>query len=124
MASMLIQAAFEIDQFTIRENKNPDRLIEAYTQDHACKLGKRIETLYPFKKNYKKSYSGNLPHMALSKEHEFKDVYETEFVIITKDEHAYIMQQLENKKPDIKSIIKILSNEYLPLDSNLSDHIL
>lgn len=120
---MIIKHTFKVDQFTLRETKNREVLLQKIFTNQAMSLGITVAKNFPFKKNWEKSYQGELPSLSLNKDHEYFDLYETEMCVIPKETLDKVLNEALNTIPDGSKIIKLLADEHIPLvasDNNTS----
>lgn len=93
---MLIKSEFKVDLFHMKHTKDPDGLLQAIKDANAAGLGRKIIEAFPYKKDEERSFSGELPEMSLNRDHEFVDVYESRFYVLTEEEWKEIQQKLSD----------------------------
>lgn len=101
---MILKSTFKIDQFQLRETKDKDGLIKAYTRQAAADFGLKIIELFPFVKNEELSNRYPLPALSMNKDHQFVDVYERELVVFDYNE----LMKMAKTNPEFEPIIKHL----------------
>lgn len=77
---MEIVSTFKIDKIDLKNNPNPDKLLQSYKDEAAKKLGMEIIKLFPYDKS-NDSYEGELPEMSLNRDHQYMDIYEIKLEI-------------------------------------------
>jgi hypothetical protein len=91
---MILRNQFTIDRIQILNAKDPDVIIEQYKTYHEKILGHIVSKFFPHKKIESESYSGPIPESSLNKDHQFTDVYRTEFIALTLEQWQLIKTEL------------------------------
>lgn len=84
---------FKIDQFTLKHAKDAEAVTRAYHAEQGRDLGLAIIKDFPFLTS-DKSYRGELPVMSMTKDHEFQEVYERQFVVMDVEDFEKLKQQI------------------------------
>lgn len=118
---MLIKTEFKIDQFTLKHAKDPAKSLESNFAYQAQKMGMEIMKVFPFVKIKDESYHGELPELALNRDHPYVDQYRSELCIYRRETIEKIMDELLKTIPDIRIIKNLLTDEHLSLGSDTTD---
>lgn len=122
---MLFQSHIAIDQFTLKHSKGKEsEILHHHFKKSASELGQKIVSYYPFKKDDEGSYKGELPALALNRDHPFVDRYINELVVIDRATFAKVLHLLLKPTPNISEAIKLMTHERIPLgaDSTGTNH--
>lgn len=126
---MLIKTEFKVDQFVLKNAPDPKKRLESNFAYQAQKMGMEIMKVFPFQKMEDESYHGELPELALNRDHPYVDQYRSELCIYRKETMELVMNELCKTIPDVRTIKQLLTDEHLSLDSSainspVSDRIL
>jgi len=95
MPVKLIVSNFEVDQFQLRHNKNPELLFRSHMNRACACLGEEIISHFPYIKDEENSFSGVLPELSANKDHEYKDRYTRHVVVMDEKEWDLIKLKIK-----------------------------
>lgn len=100
---MIIKSQFKVDLFQLKNSRDQAGLVQSLKEQAARDLGVKLVELFPFIRNDGESFKGELPHLTINPQHEFNDLYRTEFIAIPMDAWQRIRILIGDPK-----IIKVL----------------
>lgn len=108
---MIIKSEFKIDLFQLKHSRDPEALLQATKEQYARELGLKLIELMPYK--CVSMYEGELPAMSLNRDHEYVDLYRSEFVVLTMDLLDRVLNALKHYTydmdgDDLDEIVKLL----------------
>lgn len=91
---MLIKAQFKIDLIQLKHTPDKEGLLNLHKEQAARELGAEIVKHFPFVKNEEGSYKGDVPEISMNRDHEFTDLYESRFFVMTEDNYYKLRSAL------------------------------
>jgi len=89
---MIVKSQFKIDRFQLKYSALPGRLLDQTAAATARTMGEDLIKAFPYVKNEEASFHGELPEMSLNKDHQYFDLYESEFVVLTMEEYKNLLK--------------------------------
>lgn len=88
----LITAQFLLDRVDLQHQKDKEGYTLAYTKSAARELGELIVNQFPFVVT---EYPNNIPEVAFTRDHEFKDLHKLELFVMTREQHQQLVEALQ-----------------------------
>lgn len=93
---MIIKSEFKADLFELKHCAAPEVLLNELKDRAAIDMGRELIKQFPYQKDEENSFKGQLPAMSLNRDHEFVDKYKSEFVVLTMEEYAELLNKKTN----------------------------